>query len=327
MWYPGTPRVAASIAAEARTANWSALEHVRIALDPETPKYGIKPHSNDKVAGFESLQLRNPVWIEIRSFESAKDKEGRAITNPETCARQRVAFRSAGSPGAVMPDTARGEIMEEIREEIIEGTRKKIISSVCIARMNWQMGDGPGARFADAKVIPFGGEKHGADVRLQTRARRLPRIVGGIALSRHNETFVVRQPVNGVVNGGPIDTVKARFLPTGIVGITGTFIPSSFLVPPVMIATRVTSPGKDLFLGFSPIRWAFARYWGEFEGFPMDLNIVGHWGEQTELSNRALCESGGACETRGRWVFHGIGGVFSVDAAGLFSDLIKAIGK
>jgi len=325
----------------------AALRIVRILPSDASVQIGLERWWAP-TAWFEKNPLPGPVAVHIFRIENGVE---RYITDDTVCAAQRVAFARFGNAGSVSPDTAWGAVMTfdtmpavtVTRDSAGVDTLRESGSRGCFVSTRWTLGDGPGVRNLRAALLAGGpaAVKRDGAVQLEAAARGLPRLIAGPVFARRGSYYGVTPRAERtlrierygpdsmkisydstvVTRAAAVDTVQSQAVGAAFFGVSIPVVPTLTTIS-VSAGVNMADPLNDWFAGISLV-----RFFGGVatEGLPVDIHLLGHFGRPAVLRNLEECKARISCATERRMMWHGLGGMISVDASSLFSDVIKKI--
>lgn len=325
----------------------AALRIVRIMPSDASVQIGLERWWAP-TAWFEKNPLPGPVALHIFRIDNEVE---RYITDDETCAAQRVVFARFGNSGNVSPDTAWGAVMafdtmpaDTVTRGSARGdTLRESGSRGCFVSTRWTLGEGPGVRNLRAVLLAGGpaAVKRDGVVELEAAARGLPRLIAGPVFARRRgyygatpraertlrierygpDSMKVSYDSTVVTRAAAVDTVQSQAVGAAFFGVSVPAIPTLTTLS-VSAGVNMADPLNDWFAGISLVR-LFAGV--ATEGLPVDIHLLGHFGRPSVLRDLEDCKARISCATERRMTWHGLGGMISVDASSLFSDVIKKI--
>jgi len=356
LWYRPSGRDTATVLVEARKQGEAALRVVRVGPPAPALRLGVERWRLSP-GWFEKNTLPQPPVVHI--YRVKTDGTTEALVDSAVCAAQRVAFTRVPGSGSISPDTATAavntidtSVVRNLRPEhsavrVLSahnpdpGTQTPQQQRGCFAVASWTLGDGAGERALRATLIPgpTATASGGQSTEFHTVARALPRLVGGVVvaqrrgylgLAREDRVVHIERQLpdestmsfDTTLKGtGTVDTVSTRFEPYTFVGVSSAVVPQWRWLS-ATVGVDLKNPTTEWFAGVSLLRVARRL---STENLPIDLHVLVHAGRSPVLREPATCGKGGSCKTRDTIRFHGFGGMLSVDASSLFSELIKKI--
>lgn len=249
--------------------------------------------------GYTKKQIASPAVVEIQGPKSKL-----------ACDSVLVLFRQTSS-GAVTPDKGYGSWVK--RPYQVNGGP----SDMCIARARWTLGEQVGEHHLLASLSVDSTKS----VEFTARARALPRLIAGLALSQVSGYYklsessqkitVTRQTPAGKISFDSTVSTTAltkirpewKFMPT--LGVDWP-LKTNWSNVRVSLSTSLTDARNDWYTGFSILQ-AFQGYLHEGVGY--DVQGIVHWSRRRLVDDAASCATNvGACkvETRTRPVGVGI---------------------
>lgn len=316
---------------------------------------------------FERSQLPHSIVLALLEVDPQGNTQH--ISDPATCVKQRVAFRGGTGAGILSMDTAAPSIFEykgipgwkrgnteADAPKIAEAPEPLIASLVqpervgCFVTVDWTLGETPGRKTIQARIVPAAGFDAPLALAIQSRARALPRFITGFAYNWHNEyaglspgketkltvervengvtvtydsTFTSAAAIDSTATGDRVAVIAGVSMP---IPISRVFARSAAWIDRLSVTGGVdlTSPSSDWYLGAS-----LGRLVGGLtaDALPVDIHLLHHWSSDSVLLNKATCGSETGCELKRKIRSDGIALMISADASSLVSELVKRIAK
>lgn len=340
LWTRPQGRDTATVVVQARSGANSTMSLVRVGPPAPTVQLGMDVWRVSR-GWFEKNPLPQPAVIHIYQL-----REGNPTPQPvdsATCAAQRVAFARVPGTGSVAPDTSTATeylIANSLFQNLQPDSLRQQARG-CFAVTNWTLGEGAGDRSLRATLIPSAAARvvRGQGTEIRTISRSLPRLVGGAAVAWRRSYVGVSQKdrvvrIERTLPDGStmafdttlkgtatVDSISGDPQPAAFVGVSSALVPSWRRIS-ATVGVDLRNPAHDWYGGISFLRLARGL---STEGLPIDLHLLAHVGRSQVLRDPLACQQGVSCETSDRIRFHGLGGMLSVDASSLFSELIKKI--
>ncbi len=334
----------------------SAMRLISLSTAPHASRLGVERWYARR-AWFEKNQLPGQVAIHIYQIDAAGNE---IVPDSATCASQRVAFLRFTGSGTVSPDTSiagllpvatgaarradpkAADSVAHVDKLRADGAGEGVVRERCFALTRWTLGDGVGIRTLRASLVPPGslGVDGPGSVDIDATSRALPRIVAGpvfawrrsylgVARGAEQKVTVERVRSDGSTATfdstypGPasVDSVSGRWQASAFIGASVPLIPRARLLS-VTLGVDMKTPADDWYLGFSLLRFGGLMT----EALPIDVQVLGHFGRSKVLRDAEACEAQISCKTDEETRFHGLGGVITVDASSLISEIIKKLG-
>jgi len=265
---------------------------VKIEAAPaKSPAFTLTFRSGNRQVWYEKRQLPRPLEVEVRGTDAE-------------CTGAVVFFRpSAG--GIASPDS-----VYAVRETDLDTQ-----ASACVARSFWKLGEGVGTQHVIASVRGNPGQ----NVTATARARLLPRIGAGIAVTRDRGYSVPE--ADTVTNVTAVKRVKADYAFRPVISAD---FPIFRRVPGLRgsVGVSMVSPERDWYLGAS----ALQPFYGiAHEALGIDVHAIAHFGRRTVLEDAEACRTEQECDTDDELLVLGAGLMFVVDGTALLGTLTGAL--
>lgn len=328
-WYRDKSGTPAIISVDARTNTSGAFAQIALAVPDHAAQYGLLMNEKtDQQNGFEKAPLGSPIEVQlIRYAENADAKDGAPVADREKCPNYKVAFAQFGK-GFISPDTA---VMwyDDDRHG-------------CFAYANWTLPEGAGNRDAKATLVGSGVRPSGSTVEFEAYARALPRVIGGLVVTRYagymgvKKGSTVTAKVERVLPDGTkftrdttlqvsrdtLQEVEAEWRPAAVIGVSVPIVPRWHWLSATS-GVDLNSPTRDWYFGVSAVR-PFGRLTSE--ALPVDAHIMIHVGRSEIVKDETRCSAEAECTTRLRTRLQGLAGMISVDASSLVAEMLKKLG-
>lgn len=328
------------------TAGRPVVQYIEIR--PSTIELATRLAQSFPGAGFVNSSLSRPMIVEIKKIDNGQLLP---IEDPEICRAQRITFRREAAAGTMTPDTASGTVYAARDRGSIFGNAAPYEKG-CFAAAGWQVGPSTGVQRARAVLLPGAGFRTSAvPIQARTVVRPTPRFIIG-AVARHDESYLGRHegtprvyrverilpsgekalfdsvatPISvDSVDNGSFAAMAGVSLPIPIYGGSGA---SGYVLNRLTVTVGVNPerPMQDQYVGISVLHFLPRIP----ETFPLQLDLLGHFGERDELVSPGNCENklgADPCETEAHHQFRGVAASLSFDASALIADVIKKLGK
>jgi hypothetical protein len=350
VWYrpvqPDSVGAKARISVEALTRSGPVVQYIEVR--PPTRELVTRVTQTFSPVASPGATLSRPMIVEIREVV---DGDTLAITDPEICRRQRIAFRGQGAVGTFTPDTAVGVVYSAVPP----GGRARDFEVGCFAAAGWKVGDGTGRQRVRPVLVPSAGYTAAPDpeavraLQAQPLVRILPRFIVGPVL-RHSGDFVGREAGDGRVirverhleTGEKIayDSIPRPDAPQVVGGsslrsMVGMSVPLTFRSPvprdrgfferlTLTVGVNPEDPRRDQYFGVS----LFHLFNWVPETYPIELHFLGHAGSIDRLVDRPACRDQigpNPCRTERKHLFRGIALSGSIDAGSVIADVVRKL--
>lgn len=334
------------VVAELNSEQGYGRRHIRLAPAPLPARPGalrMDESINSRVAtGIEQTAARDPVIRLIRISGADTIPVGE-----EECSHYRAAFVRGGVAGTVTPDTApfewvdiRRQWYRFLKRDIHTPFRDGTGTHECRADAEWALGSGVGGRSLRVTVIPVaGGPPVGPPQELYVHARRVPRILAGIAYAPDRQYMAVDTAQFRIVQVEEPQTdgskrtyqvrEQTRAAAESLVEGGSSFRPTVGVVFPLWASARnftfsaafdLTDPTAHQYFGLSLLHVIRPS----LEMLPLDLQLVGHTSERRIATTKG-CSGGETLCTRKDWGFDGVGFMGVFDVSSVLSDVLKRL--
>jgi hypothetical protein len=287
-----------------------------------------------KARTIDSIANVHQAWYVERQLPGAIQVHLSPDTEAE-CLASTVRFRALTDGSIAAPDTARGFWETQAKSGRWWEFKRKPLPPHCVASGRWRLGKENGEQFM--RVDLLGGASLFRTV--STRARALPRVMGGLSLNvfgvpqnsrlsvdstivKVTRTFAGGQTVSdSVVKNYEIDSATAhRFSP--ILGVDWSpWLPWGRVR--MIVGTNPTNAANEWVFGVSALQFLFGP---QRESVGYDVQLVSDWRRRDVISNLDTCRGTlPTCTTRKTKLnLSGVALLFTVDGTYLIKDLITA---
>lgn len=290
--WTGVPAGETVVIASANVDGRRVVREIKVEAAATPPKnLTLAAVSGLRQFWYESRQLPRPITIAVDGADAS-------------CTGAVVSFR-ASSGGAVSPDSVYAA----------RGTDPNTLQSRCLAQAYWKLGEGVGTQHLIATVRG----QPAQNITVSARARKLPRIGGGLAAT-HVRTHHVPK-VDTATNDTTVERIDANVLFRPVISVD---FPAFRRIAGFRgsVAVSASSPDRDWYLGFSAIQ---PFYGISHEALGVDMHVITHFGRRRVLDNVRNCESGVSCDSDDKVLLLGGGVMFIVDGTSVLTAISGAL--